>query len=98
MKRTEAAPREIRDDTGRLWAATSVDTPVAHVKTGARLAFRPVDQPESEPLLTPVTFNSHEAASFAIRTMSDKELLRRLSLASLAAGGLPNDAITPPAP
>jgi hypothetical protein len=91
--------REIQDEEGRTWQVVSVDTPVAHVRTGARLAFRPADDPDAEPLLSNVTFNSHNAAALAIRNMSTKEVLRRLSLASANSAGLLNDPDTfaPPA-
>ncbi len=84
--------RTIQDENGRRWGAISIDTPVAHVRTGARLAFVPAEEPDTEPVLqSNVTFNSHEAAAFAIRTMSEKELLRRLSLASVNAPDALND-------
>lgn len=78
--------REIRDETGRDWRVIAVPAEVAHRRVGAILGFRAADDPDAEPLLTTVSFNSNEAAEFAIRTMSDKEVLRRLSLASTASG------------
>lgn len=73
--------RQITDEAGRRWEAVAVPTHGAHNKLGATLAYRPADQPEAEPLLTPITFNSDRAAEFAIRTMSDAELRRRLVMA-----------------
>lgn len=73
--------REFRDDRGRPWHAVDVDAVVAHGKPGALLAFVPGDNPGAEPLRTGITFNSHEAAEFALRTLGEKELRRRLALA-----------------
>jgi hypothetical protein len=81
-----AAERRVTDDAGREWVAVAVETTVAHLKKGAVLAFRPADEPDAEPIRTPVEFNSAAAASFAIRTMSDKELRRRLTWAKTDAG------------
>jgi hypothetical protein len=72
--------RDFTDVDGRPWHALAVDTRVAHAKKGARLAFRPADTPDAEPLETPITFNSYAAADFALRTLGVKELRRRLSL------------------
>lgn len=78
--------REITDKAGTRWEAISVSTYGAHRKLGATLAFRRVDEPDAEPLTTPITFNSDEAAAFAISTMSDAELRRRLTMAGAVAG------------
>jgi hypothetical protein len=78
--------REITDRAGTRWQAMHVATHGAHRKLGATLAFRRVDQPDAEPLFTPITFNSDEAAELAIRTMSDAELRRRLTMAGAVAG------------
>jgi hypothetical protein len=79
-------PREITDRAQRAWVAVPVETKVAHLKDGAVLGFRPADQPEAEPLRTAVQFNSLEAARFALGTMSEKELRRRLEWAKTDAG------------
>ena len=76
--------REFEDEVGRPWRAIAVDAVVAHGKPGAVLAFVPADGPEGEPIEANVTFNSHRAADFALRTMSQKELQRRLSMARAA--------------
>jgi hypothetical protein len=73
--------REFIDEEGKPWQAVAVDAVVAHAKPGAVLAFVPASAPQSEPIESNVTFNSHRAADFALRTMSEKELQRRLSLA-----------------
>ena len=73
--------REFNDEEGTAWHAIAADAVVAHAKPGAMLAFVPAGAPESEPIESNVTFNSHRAADFALRTMSEKELQRRLSLA-----------------
>lgn len=73
--------REFEDETGKPWRAIAVDAVVAHAKPGAVLAFVPAAAPDGEPIEANVTFNSHRAADFALRTMSQKELQRRLSLA-----------------
>ena len=78
--------REIHDEQGRAWEAVPVETMVAHRKQGARLAFRPAGEAEAAAIPTPVEFNSRAAAEFAIRTMSDKELRRRLAWARTDAG------------
>ena len=80
--------REFADEHGRPWHAIAIDAVVAHNKPGAVLAFRPVDAPDAEPILSNVTFNSQEAAAFAIRTMGEKELLRRLTLGKAAIVGI----------
>jgi hypothetical protein len=79
--------REIQDETGKRWRVLAVESAVAHLRSGATLGFVAADEEEgAEPLLTPVSFNSQEAAEFAIRTMADKELLRRLNWARQEAG------------
>ncbi|HET7321846.1 MAG TPA: hypothetical protein VFI96_05065 [Longimicrobiaceae bacterium] len=80
--------RDFQDEQGRSWQALAVDEVVAHEKLGARLAFRPADEPEAEPLLANITFNSRQAADFALRTLGVKELRRRLTLAEAAVGGV----------
>jgi ADP-ribose pyrophosphatase YjhB (NUDIX family) len=80
--------REFVDERGRTWQALAVDAVVAHGKQGALLAFRPADQPNAEPLPGGVTFNSQAAAEFALRTLGQKELRRRLSLAQTSVEGL----------
>lgn len=76
--------REFTDDDGRPWHAIALDAVVAHAKPGAALAFTPADEPDAEPIPGNVTFNSRNAADFALRTMGEKELRRRLSLARAA--------------
>jgi hypothetical protein len=79
--------REFETDEKERWEAIAVDAIVAHGKPGAALAFRPAGGGE-DTLPTSVTFNSHAAADLALRTISDKELRRRLNLARMAAGGV----------
>ena len=64
--------REFKDEEGRSWHAIAVDAVVAHAKPGALLAFLPADEPGGEPIHATVTFNSHRAADFALKTMSEK--------------------------
>ncbi len=78
--------RQIQDGAGRTWEVLAVESVGAHNKMGAVLGFRPADQPATEPLTTPIVFNSKEAADFAITTMSEAELRRRLSMAQAVAG------------
>lgn len=78
--------RTITDAAGRVWQPVAVDSMVAHMKRGATLAFRPADDPAAEPIRTHIQFNSHEAADFAIRTMSAKDMRRRLEWAKTDAG------------
>lgn len=73
--------RDFTDAEGRAWQAVAVEALVAHAKPGALLAFRPADTPDAEPIRTSITFNSFAAAEFALRTLGEKELRRRLSLA-----------------
>jgi hypothetical protein len=79
--------RVFSDGEGNEWEALALDTVVAHGKQGAVLAFRPAGE-EAEPLRGSVTFNSMAAADFAIRTLGEKELRRRLGLARAAVGGV----------
>jgi len=72
--------REFQDAEGRAWLAMAVDYTVAHGRRGTRLAFRPADEPNAEPTASPITFNSIEAGEFAVSTMSEKELKRRLAI------------------
>jgi hypothetical protein len=58
---------------------------VAHLRDGAQLGFRPAGDATGG-VTAPITFNSLDAANFAIETMSEKELRRRLELAKTAAG------------
>ena len=77
----------MRDDWRRiLWVAVPVASKVAHLKAGAVLGFRPADEPAAEPIRSNVEFNSTAAAEFAIRTMSEKEVGRRLDWAKTDAG------------
>ncbi|HEX8829578.1 MAG TPA: hypothetical protein VF705_00340 [Longimicrobium sp.] len=78
--------RPLTDDQGRHWEAFGDDAVVAHMRKGAVLAFRPADEPAAEPVRTTITFNSQAAADLAIRSMSEKDLLRRLDWAKTSAG------------
>jgi hypothetical protein len=78
--------RQITDEQGRTWEVVAEKAVVAHRKEGARLGFRPADDPTAPVILTPVEFNSDAAAEFAINTMSEKELQRRLRWALTDAG------------
>jgi hypothetical protein len=80
--------REFQDEDGVLWTAFGAETIVAHGRPGAVLAFRPAQGFEDEAIRSTVTFNSERAAEFALRTMSEKDLRRRLSLARMAVGGV----------
>lgn len=73
--------REFRDEEGALWHAIALEAVVAHGRKGALLAFRPADAPDGETVAGSITFNSNEAADFALRTLGEKELRRRLALA-----------------
>lgn len=79
--------RQFRDEDGNLWEALALDAIVAHAKPGAVLGFRPAGDAETEPLRGGITFNSRSAADFALRTLGEKELNRRLAMARGAAGG-----------
>lgn len=72
--------RDFSDSEGRAWQAIAVEATVAHAKPGARLAFRPADAPDDELLYSSITFNSFDAAEFALKTLGLMELRRRLSL------------------
>lgn len=78
--------REIKDESGRVWRALAVESSVAHLRKGAELVFVPADEEGAEPVHAGVTFNSTRAAEFAINTMADKELSRRLNSARMEAG------------
>jgi hypothetical protein len=80
--------REFSDGEGNAWEALALDAVVAHGKQGAVLAFRPMGEGEAAPLRTGITFNSMAAAEFAIRTLGENELRRRLELARSAVGGV----------
>ena len=83
----EMNTRRVTAVDGTEWEAYAADAVVAHGRAGAVLAFRQPGSDE-ESLLSTVTFNSMDAADFALRTMSDKEVGRRLSLARQAAATL----------
>ena len=79
--------RTFNDDEGRAWEAMAIPTKVAHLRDGARLGFRAGGaDADAAPYATTIEFNSMDAAAFAIGTMSEKELRRRLDLARTAAG------------
>lgn len=78
--------RKFTDETGTLWHALAVDAVVAHGRKGAALAFRRADEPGEDPIRSNITFNSQEAAAFTLRTLGEKELRRRLTLARAALG------------
>jgi hypothetical protein len=77
--------RTITDEHGQTWEAVAIPVKVAHLRDGAQLAFRPAGDPAGV-VSAPIDFNSTQAAEFAIRTMSEKELRRRLDWAKTAAG------------
>ena len=77
--------REFSDSTGARWEAFPREEPVAHLRAGARLVFRPLDGDDRE-IASAVTFNTVEAAGSAIGSMSDGELERRLVLAKKESG------------
>jgi len=78
--------RQFRDEEGVEWEVLAPDAVVAHGRKGSVLAFRRVTEPEADPLLTNITFNSRQAADFAIRTLGEQELRRRVALARGALG------------
>lgn len=78
--------REFTDAEGTRWTAIATDRIVAHGRQGAVLAFRPADQEDAEAIPSTITFNSLDAAEFALTTLGEKELRRRLSIARSAAG------------
>lgn len=79
--------RKLTAADGTEWEAYATEAVVAHGRAGAVLAFRLAGDPETS-LVSKVTFNSMAAAEHALRTMSRKEIGRRLSLARQAAAGL----------
>ncbi len=84
---TEEKMREITDKRGRTWTAFAQPTMVAHMRSGALLAFRAADDPTVQvPASPPVDWNSLVAAEAAINTMGDLELKRRIEWAKTAAG------------
>ena len=86
MKQPAQMRREFSDPRGGHWEALAIETIVSHAKKGAQLAFRPAGDAEAAPLPSSITFNSRAAADFALRTMGEKELQRRLTLAQAEAG------------
>lgn len=88
MAETKMMGRELTDDEGVRWNAFTDDAIVAHGRVGKALAFAPVSGQAGDLVRTTLTFNSAEAADSALRTMSEKELRRRLTLARMAAGGI----------
>lgn len=80
--------RRFEDEDGVTWEAFAMDAVVAHGKAGAALAFRRPGVAPGEPLRSTITFNSEAAAAFALRTLGEKELRRRLSLSRAAAAGV----------
>lgn len=83
-----AVIRGFTADDGTAWEAIAVEAVVAHGKLGAALAFRPAGDETFEPLRSTVTFNSEHAAAFALRTLGEKELRRRLGLTRAAVAGV----------
>lgn len=73
--------RDFQDEDGNPWQAIAIDAVVAHGRKGALLAFRPAEGASPEVISSSITFNSVEAADFALRTLGEKELRRRLSMA-----------------
>jgi len=80
--------RSVTAEDGSLWEAIGIPQIVAHGRQGAILAFRAAGDPGTEPLRSTITFNSVAAADFAIRTLGEKDLRRRLALARRAAHGV----------
>lgn len=80
--------RRFTDSDGRSWEAFAAEAVVAHGRRGAVLAFRPIEGAPGDELRSTITFNSMEAADFALRTLGEKELRRRLDLTRLAVGGV----------
>ena len=78
--------RTVVDGDGKSWEAYAAYAIVAHGKEGAILAFRSSGAETTEVVHSTVTFNSVAAAELALDSMSEKELLRRLSLSRKAAG------------
>lgn len=88
MAETNTAGRELTDEEGVRWNVFADDAIVAHGRVGRALAFSPVSGAAGDIVRTTLTFNSEAAADFALRTMSEKELRRRLTLARMSAGGV----------
>jgi hypothetical protein len=86
--------REFIDAEGRSWQAFVQEDIVAHGRLGSRLAFSAAGHPTGEPVLSTITFNSLDAGEWAVRTMSEKELKRRLALAMASAR--PDEHTLPP--
>ncbi|MEX2582798.1 MAG: hypothetical protein WD766_05970 [Gemmatimonadota bacterium] len=84
----DAQVREFVDDAGDRWIAFAPTAVVAHGREGAVLAFRRANEEDGLELRSTVTFNSQAAADFALRTLGEKELRRRLALARMAAGSV----------
>jgi len=86
--------RRFEDADGSVWEAFAVDAVVAHGRVGAALAFRAAEGASyakansDEVFRSTITFNSGKAAAFALRTLGEKELRRRLDLARSAVGHL----------
>lgn len=80
--------RDLVAPDGSRWTAFAHDAIVAHGRTGAILAFRKEEGDADDVLHSTITFNSMDAAEFALGSMSEKDLLRRLRLARQAADGL----------
>jgi hypothetical protein len=79
--------RSLSDERGERWEAVADPVRVAHLRDGARLAFRSgAPDGATVTVTTPVDFNSMAAAEMAIRTMSENELRRRLAWAKTSAG------------
>jgi hypothetical protein len=81
QNQSQTIMRDFTDEEGKPWRAIAVAAVVAHRRPGAALAFVPADVDATDPIPGNVTFNSQEAAVFALRTMSEKELRRRLAAA-----------------
>ncbi|CAN5220920.1 hypothetical protein BH20GEM2_BH20GEM2_08350 [soil metagenome] len=78
--------REVLDPNGRAWLPVAVPFRGAHLRLGAKLGFRPADDPDAEAILTAIQWNSAETAEISIAQMGDREMARRLELAWIAAG------------
>jgi hypothetical protein len=86
MTTETTADRTVTDEQGRTWHVVKEHVLVAHRRKGARLAFRLAGDAGAALLVTPIEFNSDQAADLAIRTMSMHELKRRLQWAKTDAG------------
>jgi hypothetical protein len=78
--------RRFQDDDGTEWRAFAASAVVAHGRPGAVLAFRPASGEGHDEFRSGITFNSMDAAAFALRTLGEKDLRRRLALTLQAAG------------